>query len=114
MSEAKTLVKDVQSYPEAVPGAVVRVHEKITETNAKGEEKQRVQIFQGTILHRKHGKEIGSTITVRKVSDGIGVEKIYPLASPAIAKIEVVKKLRVRRAKIGFTRTYHKKIKEAK
>lgn len=85
------------------PGMVVRVHEIIKDTNAKGEERQRVQVFEGTVLGL-NGSGITRTITVRKVSDGIGVEKIYPLSSPHIEKIEVMKQLRVRRAKLWFLR----------
>ncbi len=101
-------------YPEVQPGCVVKVHERIKETNSKGEEKERIQIYEGTVIARKHGKETGATITVRKVSDGIGVEKIFPIHSPSLANIEVVKTLRVRRAKIGFIRSYFKRLKEVK
>jgi len=96
------------------PGMTVRVHETIREKNAKGEEKQRVQIFEGIILAKKHKSEVGATITVRKVSGGIGVEKIFPINSPLIVKIEPVKQAAVKRAKLGFIRTYKKKLKETK
>ncbi len=96
------------------PGMVVKVHEKIKEKNAKGVEKERVQIFEGLVLARKHGNEAGATITVRKMSDGIGVEKIYHIFSPVIAKIEISKEFVVRRAKLGYTRTSKKKLKEKK
>ena len=86
------------------PGMVVRVHEIIKDTNAKGEERERVQVFEGTVLDLT-GAGISRTMTVRKVSDGnFGVEKIYPLASPHVEKIEVVKQLKVRRANLGFLR----------
>lgn len=96
------------------PGMIVKVHQKIRETNAKGEEKQRIQIFEGTILAVKHGKESGATVTVRKISDGVGVEKIFPIHSPVVDKIELVRKLKVRKAKVFFLRDYKKKIHEVK
>ena len=83
-------------------GMVVKVHQKIKETNTKGEEKERVQIFEGIIIAAKHGLEAGATITVRKVSDGIGVERIFPIKAPVVAKIEIVKQFEVRRAKLNF------------
>lgn len=98
------------------PGMVVKVHQKIKETNTKGEEKERIQIYEGTIIAVRHNKEVGATITVRKVSEGIGVEKIFPIHSPVIEKIEIVKSMRVRRAKLQFLRKteYKRKLKEAK
>jgi large subunit ribosomal protein L19 len=85
--------------PNIRPGDTVRVYQKITE---KG--KERVQVFEGLVLAKKHGKGITSTITVRKVVSGIGVEKILPLHSPTIEKIEVIKKGKVRRAKLYYLR----------
>jgi len=99
-------------YPEIKPGMTIRVHQKIKEKNPKGEEKERIQVFEGLVLARKHGREIGATITVRKISEGIGVEKIFPLHSPTIAKIEVKKKAKVRQAKLNYLRTYQKRLKE--
>jgi len=98
---------------ELKPGMTVRIHQKIKELNSKGEEKERIQYFEGMIIARKHKKEIGSTITVRKVSNGVGVEKIFPLNLPTIAKIEVKKIATVRRAKLYFLkRGYKKRLKE--
>jgi len=101
-------------YPEVQPGVLVRVHQKIKEITPKGEEKERVQVFEGTVLARRHGSEAGATITVRKVSEGIGVEKIFPLHLPAIAKIEVKKRFKVRRAKLNFLRSTKKRLREIK
>lgn len=96
---------------EVKPGMVVRVHQKIKDVTAKGEEKERIQVFEGLVLARKHGKEKGATITVRKISEGIGVEKIFPLHSPLIEKVELVDQKIVRRAKLYYTRTYKKRLK---
>ncbi|OGH93808.1 MAG: 50S ribosomal protein L19 [Candidatus Magasanikbacteria bacterium RIFOXYD2_FULL_41_14] len=98
------------------PGMVVKVHQKIKELNAKGEEKERIQIFEGTIIAARHGNEAGATITVRKMSEGVGVEKIYPIHSPVIAKIEVSRQLVVRRAKLHYLRDpkFKRKMKEVK
>jgi large subunit ribosomal protein L19 len=80
-------------------GDTVRVHLKIQE---KG--KTRIQIFEGMVLAVKHGKESGGTFTVRKVMSGVGVEKIFPIYCPTIDKIEIVKRSRVRRAKLYYIR----------
>ena len=116
MAEKKaTLAEEVTDKDmELKPGLTVRVHQKIKELNSKGEEKERIQYFEGVIIARKHNKEIGATITVRKVSDGIGVEKIFPLNLPTITKVEVKKKAEVRRAKLTFLKKKgnKKKLKE--
>ncbi|MCF7794866.1 50S ribosomal protein L19 [Patescibacteria group bacterium] len=91
------------------PGMTVRVYQKIKEVNIKGEEKERIQYFEGMIIARKHNNEIGGTITVRKVSEGVGVEKIFPLNLPSIDKIEVKKIAKVSRAKLYFLRRGYKK-----
>jgi large subunit ribosomal protein L19 len=80
-------------------GDTVRVSQKIQE---KG--KTRIQVFEGLVLARKHGNEPGGTFTVRKVSNGVGVEKIFPLYSPMIDKIEIVRRSKVRRSKLYFIR----------
>ena len=81
------------------PGDTVRVWQKIQEG-----EKSRLQAFEGIALARKHGKENGGTFTVRKVIDGIGVERIFPLYSPVVDEIEVLKRAQVRRAKLYYIR----------
>ena len=80
-------------------GDTVRVWVKIEE---KG--KTRTQAFEGLVLARKHGDEAGATFTVRKVASGVGVERIFPLYSPMIDKIEIIKRARVRRSKLYFIR----------
>ncbi len=81
------------------PGDTVRVHQKIIE---KG--KSRIQVFEGLVLAVKHKNEPGATFTVRAALSGIGVEKIFPLYSPVIDKIEITKRSKVRRAKLYFIR----------
>lgn len=100
------MTEQTQTYK---PGMVVKVHQKVKELNAKGEEKERIQIYEGTIIAAKHGSEPGATITVRKVSDGVGVEKIFPIHSPVVDKIEVVKQFAVRRAKLNYLRSGFKR-----
>jgi large subunit ribosomal protein L19 len=112
--EKKKTVKKEEKVLDIKPGMTVKVHELIKEKGAKGKEKERIQIFEGIVLAHKHNKEIGGTITVRKVSDGIGVEKIFPLNSPVIKKIEGVKQAKVNRAKLSYLRSSKKKLKEKK
>ena len=109
--EPKKITKE--PLPEIKPGMTVRVHQRITEMGPKGE-KQRIQVFEGIILAHKHGKQAGATITVRKVSEGIGVEKIFPLNSPNIVKIEPVKQAKVRQSKLYYLRSYKKRLSEKK
>jgi large subunit ribosomal protein L19 len=82
------------------PGDTVRVWQKIEEEKGK----YRLQAFEGLVLARKHGTEAGATFMVRRVASGVGVEKIFPLYSPMIDKIEIIKRSRVRRAKLYFIR----------
>lgn len=81
------------------PGNTVRVFLRIQE---KG--KTRLQAFEGLVIARKHGSEAGATFTVRKVASGVGMEKTFPLYSPVIDKIEIVKKSKVRRSKLYYIR----------
>ena len=79
------------------PGWTIKVFQKIKEG-----EKTRVQAFEGLIMSRKHNKESGATVTIRKVSGGIGVEKTFPIYLPTIDKVEVIRKAKVRRAKLYY------------
>ncbi len=80
-------------------GDTVRIHQKIQE---KG--KTRIQVYEGLVIARKHGSEPGATFTVRATLSGVGVEKIFPLYSPLIDKIEVIRRSKVRRAKLYYIR----------
>ena len=91
-------------------GDTIRVTQKITEKDKKtGKPKVRLQMFEGLCLAVKHGREAGATFTLRKTASGVGVERIFPLYSPVIEKIEVTKRSKVRRAKL-----YHIRKKAAK
>jgi len=119
MSEEKKEIKKENNTKEAIPdiksGMTVRIYQKIKELNIKGEEKERIQYFEGLVIAKKHGKEKGGTITVRKISNGIAVEKIFPLNLPTIEKIEIKKQAKTRRAKLYFLKNkYKKRLKEKK
>ncbi len=86
-----------KDLPDIRPGDTVRVSQKIKE-----KDKERIQAFEGIVIARKHGKGINSTITVRKIISGIGVERIFPLHSPLIGKIEILRRGKVRRAKLYY------------
>jgi large subunit ribosomal protein L19 len=93
--EATQLKKDI---PEFKTGDTITVHVRVVEGD-----KERIQQFQGVVIGRR-GAGLNSTFTVRKVSDGVGVERIFPLHSPRIAKIERLKEGSVRRAKLYYLR----------
>lgn len=84
--------------PALIVGDTVKVHVKVKEGS-----RERIQVFEGTIIAKKHGG-ISQTITVRRISYGVGVEKVFPVNSPNISKIEVVRKGKVRRAKLYYLR----------
>jgi large subunit ribosomal protein L19 len=104
-----TIEKAQQSYlrgdvPEFRPGDTVRVHVRLREGEGEKEkEKERVQAFEGVVISRR-GRLTSATFTVRRVSFGIGVERIFPVHSPMIAQIEVVRRGRVRRSKLYYLR----------
>jgi len=107
MNEAQTAtLRDLK------PGMTVRIYQKIKELNPKGEEKERIQYFEGLVIARKHGQEAGGTVTVRKISDGVGVEKIFPINLPTITKVEIKKQAIVRRAKLTFIKNYKKRLRD--
>lgn len=115
--EGKEVLLEKREIPVIKPGMLVKVHQKIKELDSKGKEKERVQVFEGLVIACHGGREAGATFTVRKVTKkgGVAVEKIFPLYLPNIEKIEVIKKHRVRRAKLYFLRgKYKKKMKEIK
>jgi large subunit ribosomal protein L19 len=96
-----------QGLLEIKQGDTVKVYQKIKEKikdKNKEKSKERIQIFEGVVLAAKHGKGLSGTITVRKVIGGIGVEKIFPIHSPAIDKIEIIKRTKTRRSKLYFLR----------
>lgn len=84
--------------PSVTVGDTVRVHLKVKEGN-----RERIQVFEGTVIAKKHGG-INETFTVRRISYGVGVEKVFPLYSPIIEKVETVRKGKVRRAKLYYLR----------
>lgn len=105
--EFTPIIQDERKNLDFKAGDTVRVWNKILE---KG--KVRLQAFEGLVLSRKHGKESGATFTIRKVASGVGVERIFPLYSPNIDKIEVLRKSKTRRNKLYYIRT--KAVKEVK
>jgi large subunit ribosomal protein L19 len=84
--------------PDFKPGDTVRVHAKIKEGD-----KERIQVFQGAVIRKRKGRT-GATFTVRKVSYGIGVEKIFPLHSPNIEKVEIISRGKVRQSRLYYMR----------
>jgi large subunit ribosomal protein L19 len=89
-----------KNLPEFRPGDTIRVHVRLKEGEG---DKERIQPFEGVVMKRR-GEQLGESFTVRRVSFGIGVERIFPLHSPMISSIEVVRQGRVRRAKLNYLR----------
>lgn len=85
--------------PDFKPGYTVKVHQKIKEGD-----KERIQMFEGVVIARKGGTGANATFTVRKIASGVGVERIYPIHSPNIAKLEIVKTADVKKAKLYYIR----------
>ena len=100
MEKLKQLEREMMrlDLPDFVPGDTVKVHVKIKEG-----EKERIQVFQGVVISKRKGTT-NATFTVRKVSYGVGVERIFPMHSPIIDKVDVISRGRVRRAKIYYLR----------
>ncbi len=100
MQKLKQLEREMMrlDLPDFAPGDTVKVHVKIKEG-----EKERIQVFQGVVISKRKGTT-NATFTVRKVSYGVGVERIFPMHSPIIDKVEVISRGRVRRAKIYYLR----------
>ena len=96
--EAEYAVKR-NEHPAFKAGDTINVHVKIKEGN-----KERIQVFQGTVIKRQNSGTNGESFTVRKISNGIGVERIFPVLSPSIDKIEVLRKGKVRRARLYYLR----------
>jgi large subunit ribosomal protein L19 len=99
VDKAQGLKKDIPAFR---PGDTIRVHVKLKEAEG-GKEKERIQPFEGVVISRR-GRLASASFTVRRVSFGIGVERIFPLHSPSISSIEVVRQGRVRRAKLYYLR----------
>ena len=85
--------------PAIRPGDTVRVHQKIKEGD-----KERINVFEGLVIATKHGRGVNGTFMVRKIIEGVGVERIFPLHSPRTIKVDVVRRSRVRRAKLYYIR----------
>jgi len=88
-----------KELPEIRSGDTIRIYQKIKE-----KDKERVRVFEGLVIAKKHGKGISATITVRKEISGIGVERIFPIHSPTIEKIEIIRRGKVKRAKLYYLR----------
>ncbi len=98
-SQSDQKPKQKPQLPDIRPGQTIRVHQKVKEGD-----KERIQVFEGVVIARKGGRGVSATMTVRKISEGVGVERIFPMHSPKISKIDVVKSGQVRRSKLYYLR----------
>ncbi len=96
--------KETKEVPKMKSGDTVRIHYKVKE-----DDKERIQIAEGLVIARKHGDDLSGTVTIRKVIDKVGVERIFPVHSPNIEKIEVVKKGGARKSKLYYIREKSKR-----
>ncbi len=85
-------------------GMTIRVWQKIKEKDSKGKDRVRLQAFEGLVISARHGAEAGASFSVRRVASGVGVEKTFPLYSPNIDRIEILRRAKVRRAKLYYIR----------
>ncbi len=90
-----------KEMPDIKPGDTIRVHQKIKEGKEK---KERIQVFEGVVLALKHGRDISGTLTVRRTVGDVSIERIFPVHSPNVEKIEILEKGKVRRAKLYYLR----------
>ena len=109
MKQIENFVKSYlkKEIPDIRPGDEVRISQKIpaydkSSVGKKEGEKEKTQMFEGIVIAKKHGKGMGATITVRREISGVGVERIFPLHLPTIEKIEILKRGKVRRAKLYY------------
>ena len=112
MSEHVSLPTDI-TPSQVKTGMTVRLHVKIKDVADNGTEKERIQVFEGIVMN-VGGKATSKTMTVRKVTEGVGVERIFPINSPVLTRIQLVKMAKVRRKNISFIRTTKKRLRDIK
>jgi len=95
----KIIQEQLKIMPDIRPGQTVKVYQRIKEGA-----KERIQPFEGLVLATKHGRGLDGTFTVRKIAEGVGVERVYPLHSPTIEKVEILKESKIRKAKLYYMR----------
>ncbi len=112
MSEHVSLPTDI-TPSQVKTGMTVRLHVKIKDVADNGTEKERIQVFEGIVMN-VGGKANSKTMTVRKVTEGVGVERIFPINSPVLTRIQLTKMAKVRRKNISFIRTTKKRLRDIK